>query len=350
MLTLAEARIWMGLDAQSFCRRLSELLPAVEPSMDSAGATGATGAGGERGTVCSAAAAVFPARLRDAKRCVAEAESARGQRCLSHEMMRRLVAPARRAIITVGIQKGGVGKTVIALNLAAALAAAGLRTVLIDCDPQASATNFLLPDEVDYATLPTVLEVCCEEGVSFGRAVTPTRIAGLGLVAAKPLIRKADARLRSTDAPALLRQKMADLDCDCLVFDVPPGFGELVRAAYLLSTLVVMPVLPDAWAIESTELTREEIADAAAEAGVVQPAIYLLLNRFRPGRLASNDALAVLEESYRERILPVTLPETALIQNAINNGQVLLDAGAPALREAFLELSALLWRKTDEHA
>ncbi len=323
MLTIAEASQWMALSEEEFARRLSSLQVAGGDSVSA----GSDGNGADE--------LVLPGL-----------KSGRG-RCVAHELMRKLTPSPKNAVMTVGIQKGGVGKTVISLNLAVALSMAGIRVLFVDCDPQASATNFLLPEDQQYDHLPTLLEVCCEEPVDFCVAATATRYAGLDLIASKPAVRKVDAHLRKLNALEFLREKMNGTTerYDCVLFDVPPGFGDLVRSAYLLSSTVLMPVLPDVWSLESASLTKADIEEAAEETGSVSPRIFLFLNRFRSGRIASAEVLEVLQENSFGQILDISLPETAQIQNSVNNGMSVLEGSVPAARQVFLDLSSRLWHQ-----
>lgn len=285
----------------------------------------------------------LPVRFKKTPRAKTAQPLAKTKRFLDHAAMRKLSPPTQSKRMTIGIQKGGVGKTMIALNLATTWATAGLRVLFIDLDPQASATNFLLPDDADYEQLPTSLEVCLQPELTFTAAATPTRFAGLDLVAAKPAIRKIDPILREQGALKFLEKNLENSPYDCVLFDVPPSLNEIVMGAYCLSDEILMPILPDIWSIESALLTIADIEEETSRQGRAMPRIRLIRNRFRQGRIASGEAQEMLESELADKLLSHCIPETATIQNLVNDGKAALYGGTARIREIFLTLSSTLW-------
>lgn len=151
--------------------------------------------------------------------------------------------------------KGGVGKTVTAINLADVLAAAGKRTLLVDCDGQMSLTRFYLPD-LDPDTTPTL------EGVLLGTA-EPFWDDNIQEISDKVWLLPGSSGLYRMDVAAVRggsagwQKAMRDYrdavsedgEVDYLVFDCPPGFTCASIAALMAADDVVIPMLVDGFSL-----------------------------------------------------------------------------------------------------
>src|SRR5436305_1244786 len=110
---------------------------------------------------------------------------------LSHRSSAVEVQPVPAEIIAVANHKGGVGKSFTAVSLAAGMAHAGWRTLLVDCDAQANATSMFDPgDEVQFDLLDIIIG-----GVEASKAVVTTRVSGLGLMGASMDVARLDQEL-----------------------------------------------------------------------------------------------------------------------------------------------------------
>jgi chromosome partitioning protein len=179
----------------------------------------------------------------------------------------------RGRIFAVANQKGGVGKTTTAINLAACLAEAGERSLVVDLDPQANATSGL------GASANGTSSVDLLDGAPLGDLAKPTRFENLDLVPAKPDLAGAAAELsRRGDGERFLSEALAAAgDSYRFVFvDCPPSLGPLTVNALAACDRVLVPVQAEYYALEglaqlvqSVELVRSRLNPRLAIAGVI---------------------------------------------------------------------------------
>ncbi|KAA9155090.1 ParA family protein [Microbacterium lushaniae] len=256
--------------------------------------------------------------------------------------------PTQTRVFTVSNQKGGVGKTTTAVNLAAALAGVGARVLVIDLDPQGNASTALgVPHTADT---PSVYDVLIDEfpladivqqspeSENLFCAPSTIHLAGAEIELVSQVAREHRLRTALDDYLASDDHRM-----DFVIIDCPPSLGLLTINAFTAASEVLIPIQCEYYALEglSQLLGSVRMIQRHLNTGLHVSTIMLTMYDGRT-RLAQQVAEEV-RAHFPEEVLRTVIPRSVRVSEAPSFGQTVIaydgqSAGAVAYREAAVEI------------
>ncbi|MGI9062894.1 MAG: ParA family protein [Pseudonocardiaceae bacterium] len=237
--------------------------------------------------------------------------------------------------------KGGVGKTSVVLGLAGAALKRGVRTLVVDLDPQGNCTATLDPD----ATTATLADVLADPSPAvLVQAIAPSAWGPEVdvLVGAE----EAEAHNRPDPDTARLwrlQRALAGLDgmYRLVLVDCPPSLGQLTRSALVAADGALLVTEPTIYANTGIQRAVEAVETEHAHNPGLRP-VGVVVNRIRARSAEHEYRIAELRELFGDLVLPTMLPDRSAVQHAQGAAQPIQQWSTPGAREMARRYDELL--------
>lgn len=246
--------------------------------------------------------------------------------------------------------KGGVGKTTVVLGLASAAMRRGVRTLVVDLDPQCNATAALEPEK----TAKGLTDVLADPSPEVLRAAVTSSSWGDEV---DVLVGSEDAEDVNGHQPddghlSRLQDALSELDdliaegelpYQLVLLDCPPSLGRLTRSALVAADRALLVTEPTIFAVSGVQRAFEAVQAERANNPDLQP-LGVVVNRVRPRSHEHQYRIDELRDIFGPLVMPVALPDRLAVQQAQGACMPIHQWGTPGAREVSLAFNLILAR------
>lgn len=219
-------------------------------------------------------------------------------------------------IITIANQKGGVGKTTTSLNVSAALAFLGYKTLLVDMDPQANSTMSFIDNRQVKNSVFDFLE---NSDLNFEDVVLPTNINNLSILPASislaklesKLIGEIDGHFRLKDRTDSFRYKY-----DFVLIDTPPTLGLITINSFVASNFLLIPIQASYFALEGTDDLLETIDKVKARSNPELALIGVVVTMYDKRTVIAQDSVKRIRQLFGRKVFKTMISRNVRLEES----------------------------------